>query len=398
MPSSPAPFSMKIPAHLKSKRFWGETLEAYLFLLPTLAVLGVFTFYPFVNAFVYSLYDIRTRTVPGPVIYTRAGDVDAWTSLLARGRIPEELAAFLEHYGATKENLWIRLRQSARWVIKDEGSQGEFIVVREGEELRVHQAKTQWALTPVGWENFRQAFRDPDFTKALVNTVKYVGITVPATLGLALLIATLLNQAVFGRAAFRLLNFLPYITPVVAITMVWQWIYDRDYGLLNYLLSSVARLFGRQFSLFNWLNDASLALPALIIMNVWRFVGYQALILLAGMQGIDREYYEAARVDGASGFQVWRRITLPLLTPQIFFVFIISMIGSFKIFEEVLILFMGPGPQKSALTIVYYVFTKAFDSGHYGLASAASVVLFAIIFALSLFQLTVVQRRVHYER
>jgi len=389
---------VRIPSHWRSKRFWGETLEAYAFLLPTLIVLGVFTFYPFINAFVYSLFDIRTRTVPGPVIYTLEEGIDAWTSLLARGRIPEDLIVILEKHGAKRGDLWIRLRQSGRWVVKDDGTQQEYIVVKEGDSLRVYQAKTQWALDPVGWDNFRQAFRDPDFSKALLNTLTYVGISVPVTLILALLIATLLNQAVFGRALFRLVNFLPYITPVVAITMVWQWIYDRDFGLLNYFLSSIAKLFGAQFSLFDWLNDARLALPALIIMNVWRFVGYQALILLAGMQGIDREYYEAARVDGASGFQVWRRITIPLLSPQIFFVFIISMIGSFKIFEEVLILFMGPGPQKSALTIVYYVFTKAFDSGHYGLASAASVILFAIIFALSLFQLTVVQRRVHYER
>ena len=384
--------------NVRSKRFWGETLEAYLFLLPTLVVLGVFTFYPFVNAFIYSMYDIRTRTVPGPVIHTQVEDVDSWTFLLARGRIPEGLASALAKHGASAESLWVRLKQSARWVIKDEQGQQEYIVIREGAVLKVQRATTQWAMEPVGWNNFRQAFLDPDFKKALWNTVKYVGVSVPVTLGLALLIATLLNQAVFGRSVFRLLNFLPYITPVVAITMVWQWIYDRDFGLLNYLISSIAGLFGAKFTLQDWLNTAELALPALIIMNVWRFVGYQSLILLAGMQGIDREYYEAARVDGASGFQVWRRITLPLLSPQIFFVFIISMIGSFKIFEEVLILFMGPGPQKSALTIVYYVFTKAFDSGHYGLASAASVILFGIIFALSLFQLTVVQRRVHYER
>lgn len=388
----------KLPPLLRSKRFWGETLEAYLFLLPSLAVLGIFTFYPFVNAFVYSLYDIRTRTVPGPVVVEVRENIEAWTSLLARGRIPEELLGHLEKRGAERSDLWVRLRQSARWVLRDERSGQEYIVVKEGEKLTVYQAKTQWALEPVGWENFRQAFQDADFKKALFNTFKYVGISVPITLILALLIATLLNQALIARGFFRLVNFLPYITPVVAITMVWQWIYDRDLGLLNYIISSVAGLFGAKASLFDWLNDPQLALPALIIMNVWRFVGYQALILLAGMQGIDREYYEAARVDGASGFQVWRRITIPLLSPQIFFVFIISMIGSFKIFEEVFILFMGPGPQKSALTIVYYVFTKAFDSGHYGLASAASVILFAIIFVLSLFQLTVVQRRVHYER
>jgi multiple sugar transport system permease protein len=388
---------MAIPRHLKSKKFWAETFEAYVYLFPTLLILGVFTFYPFINAFVYSAYDIRTRTVPGRVIYTLDKDLDTWISLLRRGRIPEELASVLEKRGAGTD-LWVRLRQTDRWVIKEERTNQEYIVVKEGEVLNVYQAKTQWAFSPAGWANFRQALSDPDFAKALKNTAIYVGVSVPTTLFLALLIATLLNQAVFGRPVFRLVNFLPYITPVVAITMVWQWIYDKDFGLLNYVLSSVTGLFGMRVSLLDWLNDARLVLPALIIMNVWRFVGYQALILLAGMQGIDREYYEAARVDGASGFQVWRRITLPLLTPQIFFVFVISMIGAFKIFDEVLILLQGPGPQKSGLTIVYYVFTKAFDSGHYGLASAASVILFAIIFLLSLFQLTVVQRRVHYER
>lgn len=389
---------LRIPLQWRSKRFWAETLEAYLFLFPTLLVLAVFTFYPFVNAFVYSLYDIRTRTVPGPVIYTLTENIEAWTTVLARGRIPDDLIAILEKRGAHRENLWVRLRQTTRWVLKDDADQQEYIMVKEGNTLFVYQATTQWALSPVGWSNFRAAFHDPDFGKSLFNTLKYVGISVPTTLILALLIASVLNQALFGRAFFRLAHFLPYITPIVAITMVWRWIYDRDVGLLNYLLSSVGNLFGAKVSLFNWLEDPQLALPALVIMNVWRFMGYQALILLAGMQGIDREYYEAARVDGASEFQTWRRITLPLLTPQIFFLLIISLIGSFKIFEEVFVLFMGPGPQKSALTIVYYVFTKAFDAGHYGLASAASVTLFAIIFALSLFQLTVLQRRVHYER
>ena len=384
--------------HWRRKRFWWETVEAYIYLLPTLVVLGLFTFYPFVNAFVYSAYNIRTRTVPGPVVFTSTEGVEDWVRLLSRGRLPEELTRALERQGVLPDNLWVRLREANRWVLKDEGSNDEYIVLRDGDTLKVHKAATGWVGTPVGWANFQRALQDPDFAKALVNTSVYVGVSVPVTLVLALVIATLLNQALRGRPFFRLATFLPYITPVVAITMVWGWIYDRHVGLLNYLLGSVAGLFGFQFSFIDWLNDARFALPALIIMNVWRFVGYQALILLAGMQAIDREYYEAARVDGGGGLEIWRRITLPLLTPQIFFLLIISLIGSFRIFEEVLILFHGPGPEKAALTIVYYIFTKAFDSGHYGLASAASVVLFAIIFVLSLFQLTVTQRRVHYER
>lgn len=390
---------LRIPVSWKSKRFWGETLEAYIYLLPTLAVLGLFTFYPFVNAFRYSAYDIGTRTVPGEPVLVVTEGVDDWMALLRRGRIPEELSEFLhKKFSINPEKLWVRLRQADRWVLREEEGGREFVVLRESETLTVRPAVTRWDLQPVGWKNFEKVLKDRDFHKALLNTTKYVVISVPVTLFLALLLATLLNQGVRSRALFRTANFLPYITPWVAVAMVFRWIYNRDIGLLNYLLSSFANLFGTQASLFDWLNDARLALPALIIMQVWRFTGYQALILLAGMQGIDREYYEAARVDGANAFQAWRKITVPLLTPQIFFLLIISLIGSFKIFEEVMILFMGSGPQNSALTIVYYIFRKAFESGHYGPASAASVILFAIIFILSLFQLTVVQRRVHYER
>lgn len=371
-------------------------MEAYLYLLPTLAVLGLFTFYPFVNAFLYSTYDIRTRSVPGPLVHR--SEEPGWASSLARGRIPAGLAEALAADGAQADGLWVRLRESQRWVIRDEASGREYIVLREGESLRVHRSTTGWVMTPVGWDNFRRVFQDRDFVKALRNTTVYVGVSVPVTLFLALLLATLLHHAVRGKALFRLTSFLPYITPVVAITMVWQWIYDRKFGLLNYLMRTVGAWVGVEVGLVDWLNNPQYVMPALIIMNVWRFVGYQALILLAGMQGIDREYYEAARIDGAGPFQVWRKITVPLLTPQMFFLLVISLIGSFQIFDQVLILLHGPGPEKSALTIVYYVFTKAFDANQYGLASAASVVLFAIIFSLSLFQLTVLQKRVHYER
>ena len=246
----------------------------------------------------------------------------------------------------------------------------------------------------VGFKNFYFLFfRDRFFLQAVKQTAIYVGVSVPVTLGLALGLATLLNCSLKLRPFYRLAYFLPYITPVVAISMVWQWIFNWRYGLLNYFL----KFFG--VNLINWLEDPHYALPAVIIMNVWRFVGYQAVILLAGLQGIDRMYYDAAKVDGASGWQVWRYITFPLLTPQIFFVFIISLIGSFKIFEEIFILFNGtPGPMRSAMTIVYYIFDQGFQRFHFGIAAAASVVLFLIIFVLTLFQMTVTQRWVHYER
>ena len=373
-------------------------MHAYAFLLPTLAVLGVFTFVPFVNAFIYSGYDIKTRTVPGNVLFVITSDLESLIGTLRRGRVPEELARTLEKHGAQAENLWVRLREANRWVIRDEKEMQEYLILHDQGALIVKKTVTRWDMQPVGLENFRKVLADPDFAKALRNTAVYVSISVPITLLLALILATLLKQVTFGRSFFRLVNFSPYVTSVVAIAMVWHWIYDRHAGLLNYVISYFGSLFGVKVAFADWLGSPSLALPAVIILSVWRFVGYQAIILLAGMQSIDREYYEAARIDGGNGFQVWRYITLPLLTPQIFFVFIISVIGAFRLFQEVLILFQGPGPEKSVLTLVYYLYEKAFGLGQYGLASAASVVLFAIVFLLSLFNLTVVQRRVHYER
>ena len=316
----PPPLFMRIPAEWRSKWYWWDTGQAYLYLLPALIVLGIFVFYPFFNAFNLSFHKV-------------------------------------------------------------------YVVKRVGGQL------IPFYMEFVGLDNFTRLFRDPLFIKALKQTSLYVGVSVPVTIGLAIVLATFLNEGLKLRPFYRLSYFMPYITPVVAISLVWQWIYNWQYGLLNYFLS----FFG--VDLINWLNDKRYALLAVIIMNVWRFVGYQALILLAGMQGIDKMYYDAAKVDGASGFQAWRKITVPLLTPQIFFVFIISLIGSFKIFEEIFILFSGtPGPLSSAMTMVYYIFDQGFNKFHFGRAAAASVVLFAIIFVLTLFQMTITQRRVHYER
>ncbi|MFO8033591.1 MAG: sugar ABC transporter permease [Candidatus Bipolaricaulota bacterium] len=245
----------------------------------------------------------------------------------------------------------------------------------------------------VGLSNFQRLFGDRHFIQALRITSIYVGVSVPLTIGLALVLATALSQALRLRPFFRLAFFIPYITPVVALAMVWTWIYHDRVGLLNYFL----QLLG--FSRVRWLNDPAFAVPAIVLFSVMRYVGYQALILLAGMQNIDRTYYEAAIVDGATPLQAWRRITVPLLTPQLFFVFLISLMSAYRIFDEVFILFAGtPGPLGSARTIVIYLYNQAFVDFRFGQAAAASVVLFGIIFVLALFQITVTQRRVHYDQ
>ncbi|MCX6100459.1 MAG: sugar ABC transporter permease [Candidatus Bipolaricaulota bacterium] len=263
----------------------------------------------------------------------------------------------------------------------------------------------KWGLLPprpyVGFANYTYIFHDKYFWRALWHTFYYVIITVPVTLSLAILVATLLNKGLrflsFARTSF----FLSYISPIVAIAMVWQWMYNANYGLINYLLSLLNKLPFVHIHNVDWLNDPHWALPALIILSIWHYVGYQAIILLAGMQNIEQQYYDAAKVDGASGFRSWWHITIPLLTPQLFFVLIISLIGSFKVFTEIMVLFNGSGPLRSAESIVYYILRASgrIDSStmHLGRAAAASVVLFGIIFILTIFQMTVTQRKVHYQ-
>jgi len=305
--------SPRIPEPWKDPNYWKETGWAYVYLAPSLIILGVFVFYPFFSAFRLSTFKWSTVNPPG---------------------------------------------------------------------------------TFIGFENYRYIFHDKYFWRALVHTFTYVGVSVPVTLFLALLAATLLNKKLRFLSTARISYFLAYITPVVAVSMVWRWMYDWQFGLLNHILG----WFG--VDLINWLGKPQYAMPALIIFSVWRYVGYEAIILLAGLQGIDKMYYDAAQVDGASGFQVWRKITLPLLTPQIFFVFVISLIGSFKVFTEVHILFGGSsGPLRAAETLVYYIMSEGPLGGrwHMGRAAAASVVLFAIVFAFTVFQMTVTQRRVHYQ-
>jgi len=251
---------------------------------------------------------------------------------------------------------------------------------------------TAFPGTYIGLDHFRWIFADKYFWNALWNTLTIVAVSVPVTIFLALLVASLLNKSLRFRTFARTSFFLSYITPMVAVIMVWRLMYNESFGLINYFLS----LFG--VHRIAWLNDPHFALPSLIILNVWRYVGYQAIILLAGMQGIDQMYYEAARIDGASGFQVWRKITVPLLTPQIFFLLVISMIGTFKIFTEVMVLFNGPGRLKSAETLVYYIIRHGFEgTQHLGRAAAASIILFAIIFLVTLLQMQVAKRRVHYQ-
>ena len=181
----------------------------------------------------------------------------------------------------------------------------------------------------VGIKNYATMMQDSEMWQSLGNTFKYVGIIVPLSLIFALLIAVLLNAKVKGLSFFRVVYFLPAVTMSVAVSMVWRWIFNGDFGILNGLMTTLG-LDARQ-----WLSDKSTAMLCISIVAVWTNVGYYMIILLAGIQGISRGYYEAAEIDGATPWQKFHKITLPLLTPTIFYVVIMLVISTFQIFSEI---------------------------------------------------------------
>ena len=236
----------------------------------------------------------------------------------------------------------------------------------------------------IGIENYKNLFADPDFGKALRNTSIYVVCVVPASIFLSLVIAVLINSCKRFKAFFQTVYFLPYVTSVIAIGIVWRWMFNSNYGLINYFLG----FFG--IDPIQWLNLPQHAMPALIIFAIWKSMAFNILIFLAGLQTIPEDIYRAARIDSTPRIRVFTRITVPQLAPMIVYSSVIGMIGAFKVYNEVFSLFQGKaGPANSAITIVYYIYDKFYNSYKYGVAAAGSVVLFLIILALTQIQLRV---------
>jgi multiple sugar transport system permease protein len=232
----------------------------------------------------------------------------------------------------------------------------------------------------VGLENYVQLFDDPRFLRAVTNTLTFM-VGVPLGLASGLSVALLLNTKVRGQAIYRTLFYIPVVTPLVVSSIIWKWVYQGDYGLLNYYLLK----FGIIEQKIVWLADPDLALPALIIMMIWGGTGSTMVIYLAGLQSIPEEMYDAAKVDGANSLQRLLFITIPLLRPTTFFLLITSVIGTFQIFTEVYIMTNG-GPLNRTTTIGYYLYTTAFRQLDMGYATAMAFVLFAMIFGFTLLQ------------
>ena len=243
----------------------------------------------------------------------------------------------------------------------------------------------------VGTKNYDVLLnRDPLFWKSLTNTALYALFSVPIGLTGSLLLALLLNQKVKGIAFFRTAFYLPSLVPAVASALLWAWVFHPDAGLLNYGLSLVG-IKGPQ-----WLQDPKTALTSLILMSLWGIGGGRMIIFLAGLQGISDEYYEAAALDGAKGWTVFRHITLPMLSPTIFFNMVLGVIGSFQVFTSAYVLTNG-GPNNATLMYVLYLYNNAFRYFKMGKASAMAWILFVILLVFTMIQFKNASKWVYYE-
>ena len=251
----------------------------------------------------------------------------------------------------------------------------------------------QW----IGLENYRHIFlNDPRFWKALKNTVIYVVGVVPIGISISLLLAVAIDQKIRFKNFYKTLFFIPVVTPVVAYAVIWRWLFaGAKYGLINHWLLK----FG--LNPIDWVMSSTCTLPAIMIMSIWAGLGYNMILLLAGLQTIPNTFYEAAEVDGAGAWQKFWRITLPLLRPALLFAVIISVINSFQLFEQVYIMTAGTGEGVGgvldcALSLVAYLYEKGFQSFEMGYASAIAYILFAIIFVVTFINLKVVRPRFEY--
>mgnify|MGYP001167326482 FL=1 len=253
---------------------------------------------------------------------------------------------------------------------------------------------TRWDLISprkvyIGFDNYRALLNSSEFWNAVSNTVRYTLGVVPASILLGLGLAIAVNKIKF-KAFFRAAFFLPVVTSVVAISMVWMWIYHPNYGLANALLGLIG------IEPQRWLSSPKQALLSIIIMSVWREMGYNMVIYLAGLQGISRELYESAKIDGANSWHLFRSITWPLLSPTTFFLVITSLIKSVQVFGQIHTMTQG-GPVRSTSVLVYYLYEQAFQSFRMGYASSIAYLLFIAIMLVTFVQMRVGNKLVHYQ-
>jgi multiple sugar transport system permease protein len=238
----------------------------------------------------------------------------------------------------------------------------------------------------VGLANYIALFRDPEFWLVFGNTAVYTFVTVPVNMVLALAVAYFLEQKVFGKRFLRAAFFTPVVVSAVAAAVIWRWVFDPNLGLMNAILQGIG------FGAVNWTTEGSAAMAALIIVGVWKTFGVNMILFAAGLSAIPQQYYEAAEIDGAGRWGRFWNITVPLLAPTTLFVLVLSMIGSFQVFDLVFVLTQG-GPLGQTKVLVFYLYEQAFMFFNMGYASAIAYVLFGLLFVLTLIQIRAFRNR-----
>lgn len=239
----------------------------------------------------------------------------------------------------------------------------------------------------VGLQNYYEIFTDKVFVKILINTFVYSLSVTACGVIIPLILACILNSKIWFKDFYKTAYFIPFVTPMIVSAIVWEWIFDPNIGCLNQFLHLH----------INWLYDTNFAMPALIIVSVWKLIGYNMIIFLAGLTGINSELLEASKIDGANAIQTFTKITIPLLSPTIFFVVIITAISSFQVFDLIYLMTQG-GPLDSTNVIVYAIYKNAFEYFRIGKASALAYVLFVIIFILTSLQWYFRKKMVYLEK
>lgn len=238
----------------------------------------------------------------------------------------------------------------------------------------------------IGLANYQKVLTDPEVLQAIINTFKYAIVEVPFSIAIALVMAVLLNRKMKGRSAYRTIFFLPMVAAPAAIAMVWRWLYNSEFGLLNHVLGTK----------INWISDPKIAVFSIAVIGIWSVIGYNMVLFLAGLQDIPRDYYEASSIDGANGIYQFFHITVPLLSPTIFFVTVTRIIGGMQVFD---LIFMVMDRNNPALyktqSLVYLFYQYSFVQNNKGLGSTIVVVLLAIIMLITVLQMRM-QKHVYY--
>lgn len=253
---------------------------------------------------------------------------------------------------------------------------------------------TEWDLVRapqwVGVKNYATMFGSSLFWKVLGNTFYYVALSTPMIVGGALGLALVVNRRIRGVAFFRTIYFFPVVTSMVAVATIWSWLYNPEFGLINFVLRTLFGVDGPR-----WLSSTSWAMPAIAVMTAWKVVGYNMVILLAGLQAVPQTLHEAALIDGAGPVRRFFRITLPMLSPTLFFVIVTTLIGSFQVFEQTYVLTQG-GPANTTLTLSFFIYQNAFRFFKMGYATAMAYILFIVTMLATVIQFRLQKRWVYY--